>query len=82
MFREASLKVKLGRVAEAISPGSFLPYLWAHTASGIPATFGDGAAHAYRFARLKTAFMVEAGGDGSGLFADGFESGDTSGWAP
>ena len=47
------------------------------------ATFGNTADHAIKFARLATAFMIEAAVDTVVLpmFADGFESGDPSAWS-
>ncbi len=53
-----------------------------HTTSDITSTFGDSAAHAFKFARLSTAFLVEVGLDGAEeLFDDGFDSGTTGEWS-
>ncbi len=55
---------------------------WIHTASDTVTTLGNSAAHAAKFARLAAAFLVEVGLDGpTVLFADGFESEDTSAWS-
>ncbi len=56
-----------------------------HTSSDTVETIGNSAAHAAKFARLATAFMVEAAVDGVVVpdmpFLDGFESHDTSAWS-
>ncbi len=53
-----------------------------HTSSDTLATLGDNVDHAYKFARLALAFMVEIGSDVvAGIFADGFESGSTEAWS-
>jgi leucyl aminopeptidase len=52
-----------------------------HRTTDTVATLGASAAHALKFARLATSFLIEAGSDGPEvLFADGFESGDYSAW--
>jgi leucyl aminopeptidase len=51
-----------------------------HSASDNLATLGNSAAHAVKFARLALTFAIEAGSGGD-LFADGFESGDTTAWS-
>ncbi|MCP3911619.1 MAG: M20/M25/M40 family metallo-hydrolase, partial [Actinomycetia bacterium] len=53
-----------------------------HTTADTLATLGDNVDHAYKFARLGLAFMVEIGkGAIVGVFADGFESGSTAAWS-
>ncbi len=53
-----------------------------HTPSDTVATLGNSADHAYKFARLALAFMVEIGKDAFvGIFADGYESGSTAAWS-
>jgi leucyl aminopeptidase len=55
---------------------------WIHTTSDTVATLGNSAAHAAKFARLATAFAIEAGLDGtSDIFSDGFESETTGAWS-
>ncbi len=55
---------------------------WIHTTSDIVANLGNNADHAYKFARLAAALMVEVGVvDVGELFTDGFESGDPSAWS-
>lgn len=52
-----------------------------HTVNDTVATLGGSAAHAAKFARLAVAFAVEASLDlVPGIFADDFESGDSSAW--
>jgi leucyl aminopeptidase len=52
-----------------------------HTSSDTVANLtGQDAGHAVKFARLTVAFLVEASLDG-GIFADGFETEDTSAWS-
>lgn len=52
-----------------------------HTSSDTVANLtGQDAGHAVKFARLTVAFLVESSLDG-GIFADGFESEDTSAWS-
>ncbi|MCB1036020.1 MAG: M20/M25/M40 family metallo-hydrolase [Acidobacteria bacterium] len=52
-----------------------------HSTGDTTANFGGTAAHAFKFARLATAFLAELGVDAApALFVDGFESGDTSAW--
>lgn len=52
-----------------------------HGANDTVATLGGSAAHAAKFARLAVAFAVEASLDlVPGIFADDFESGDSSAW--
>lgn len=52
-----------------------------HTIGDTVATLGQSATHAAKFSRLAAAFLVETSLDGATLlFADGFESGDTSAW--
>lgn len=54
---------------------------WLHTSSDTVSTLNNNADHAYKFARLATALMVEIGMvDDALLFTDGFESGDMSSW--
>lgn len=57
--------------------GQHNPFL--HTTSDTVATLGNSAAHAAKFARLAAAFLVETGRDG--LFADGFENGNSAAWS-
>ena len=53
-----------------------------HTTSDTLATLGNNVDHAYKFARLALAFMVEIGNDViEDIFADGFESGSTAAWS-
>ncbi len=55
---------------------------WLHTTSDTVSTLGNNADHAYKFARLATALMVEVGLVNVGqLFLDGFETGDWSQWS-
>ena len=55
---------------------------WLHTTSDTVSTLGNNADHAYKFARLATALMVEVGlVDVGQLFFDGFEAGDWSEWS-
>lgn len=55
-----------------------------HSTADTLATLGDSAAHAFKFARLATAYLVEASVDDAlaltPLFTNGFETGDTSEW--
>lgn len=54
-----------------------------HSTGDILSTFGSTADHAFKFARLGAAYVVEAAFDGltlTPLFADGFESGATTAW--
>lgn len=52
-----------------------------HTANDTVANLGSSAAHAAKFARLATAYLVETTLLAPGtLFADGFERGTTSAW--
>ncbi len=57
---------------------------WIHTPSDTYATLGDSVDHAFKFARLATAFLVEIAKPyvvlEPEIFDDGFESGDTSAW--
>ncbi len=53
-----------------------------HTTSDTLATLGNSVDHAYKFARLALALMVEIGKDAAVfIFADGFESGSTVAWS-
>ncbi len=52
-----------------------------HSIDDTVATLGGSAAHAAKFARLAVAFLVETTLDGSGLFSDGFETGNASRWS-
>jgi leucyl aminopeptidase len=53
-----------------------------HTIDDTLATLGHSVDHAYKFARLAVAFMVEIAKESNlDIFADGFESGDTSAWS-
>ncbi len=52
-----------------------------HTTADTLATLGNSVDHAFKFARLGLAFMVEIGNDlVPTIFADGFESGSTGAW--
>jgi leucyl aminopeptidase len=54
-----------------------------HRTSDTLATLGDSAAHAFKFARMALAYVVETSVDGNELvpiFTSGFESGTTSDW--
>ncbi len=52
-----------------------------HSTSDILSTFGNSAAHAFKFARLASAFLVEIGLDrAEEVFDDSFESGTTDEW--
>ncbi|MCB1056333.1 MAG: M20/M25/M40 family metallo-hydrolase [Acidobacteria bacterium] len=52
-----------------------------HSTGDTVTTFGDTAAHAFKFVRLAAAYVAEAAYDGlNPLFADGFETGSTSAW--
>ena len=45
-------------------------------------TIGNSADHAYKFARLATAFLVETAKEADlDIFTDGFESGTTGAWS-
>jgi leucyl aminopeptidase len=60
--------------------GEHNPFI--HSVSDTLATLGDTVDHAFKFARLAVAFMAEIAKTGAlNIFADGFESGDTSRWA-
>jgi leucyl aminopeptidase len=52
-----------------------------HLTSDTVASLGGSAAHAAKFARLAVAFLVETTLDGSGLFSDGFETGNAGRWS-
>ncbi len=53
-----------------------------HSTSDTVATLGNSAAHAFKFARLASAFMVETSVDVvPPIFVDGFESGNTNAWS-
>ncbi|MEM7480828.1 MAG: M20/M25/M40 family metallo-hydrolase [Acidobacteriota bacterium] len=53
-----------------------------HRTTDTLASLGDSAAHAFKFARLASAFTVELGRDAeSAIFEDGFESGNTVAWS-
>ena len=55
---------------------------WLHSTSDTVSTLDNNADHAYKFARLAAALMVEIGVvDVGQLFLDGFETGDWSAWA-
>ena len=53
-----------------------------HTTSDTLDTIGNSADHAYKFARLATAFLVETAKEADlDIFTDGFESGTTGAWS-
>ena len=54
-----------------------------HSTSDVTGTFGGTADHSIKFARLATALMAEIAGNAADVevFADGFESGNTSAWS-
>jgi leucyl aminopeptidase len=53
-----------------------------HTVDDTLATLGNNVDHAAKFVRMAVAFMVETAKEGSvDIFADGFESGDTTAWS-
>ncbi len=59
--------------------GEHNPFI--HSVDDTLATLDDSVDHALKFARLAVAFMAEIAKTGSlNIFADGFESGDTSTW--
>ena len=60
--------------------GQHSPFI--HTSSDTVASLTNGAAHAAKFARLASAFLVETSLDfTSEIFSDDFASGDTSAWS-
>ncbi len=55
---------------------------WIHTTGDTVGNLGNQADHAYKFARLGLAFMVEIGNVLlADIFADGFEAGSTAAWS-